>query len=165
MEQYSEENANLRRRRANNGFGIIVEGLEKPQLKLGNCCQPVYGDNIKGYISKGSGIIVHRHNCPNMQKSEKERIIDISWDPDFTGKIFDTTLKISSIDKRNGVADMINALNSCNITIASVSSSKTKSGECITKVKLQVAKLEDLNNAIVNLNKLSEIYSIERVFK
>ena len=60
---------------------------------------------------------------------------------------------------------MINALNSCNVTISSVSSSKTKSGECITKVKLQVAKLEDLNNAIINLNKISEIYSIERVFK
>ena len=165
MEQYSEESSNTRRRRANNGYGIIVDGLEKPQLKLGNCCQPVYGDNIKGYISKGNGIIVHRHNCPNMSKSEKDRIIDISWDPDFTGKIYDTTLKISSIDKRNGVADMINALNSCNVTISSVSSSKTKSGECITKVKLQVAKLEDLNNAIINLNKISEIYSIERVFK
>lgn len=165
LEQYSEEKAGSRTRRANNGFGIIVEGLEKPQLKLGNCCQPVYGDKIQGYISKGSGIIVHRHNCPNVTKSEKERFIDISWDPEFTGKIFDTTLKVSSIDKRNGVADMINALNSCNITIASVTSSKTRTGECITKFKLQVAKLEDLNNAIVNLNKISEIYSIERVFK
>ena len=60
---------------------------------------------------------------------------------------------------------MINALNSCNITIASVTSSKTKTGECITKFKLQVAQIEDLHNAIINLNKISEIYNIERVFK
>ena len=165
MEQYSENSSITRTRKANNGYGIVVEGLEKPQLKLGNCCQPVYGDQIYGYISKGNGIIVHRHGCPNIVKSEKERFIDIFWDPEFKGRIFDTTLRISSIDKRNGVADMINALNSCNITIASVTSTKTRTGECITKFKLQVAQIEDLHNAIINLNKISEIYNIERVFK
>ena len=165
IEQYSEDSSTSRVRKANNGYGIIVDGLEKPQLKLGNCCQPVYGDQIYGYISKGSGIIVHRHGCPNIVKSEKERFIDIKWDPEFKGRIFDTTLKITSIDKRNGVADMINALNSSNITIASVTSTKTRSGECVTKFKLQVAKLDDLHNAIINLNKIREIFNIERVFK
>ena len=165
IEQYSEDSSTSRVRKANNGYGIIVDGLEKPQLKLGNCCQPVYGDQIYGYISKGSGIIVHRHGCPNIVKSEKERFIEIKWDPEFKGRIFDTTLKITSIDKRNGVADMINALNSSNITIASVTSTKTKSGECVTKFKLQVAKLDDLHNAIINLNKIREIFNIERVFK
>ena len=60
---------------------------------------------------------------------------------------------------------MINALNATNVAIASVTSTKTKLGECITKFKLQVSNLDDLNLAIVNLNKISEIYNIERVFK
>lgn len=165
IEQYSEKSSENRVRRAHNGYGIIVDGLEKAQLKLGNCCQPVFGDQIYGYISKGNGIIVHRHGCPNIVKAEKERFIDISWDCEFTGRVFDTTLKISSIDKRNGVADMINMLNSSKVTIASVTSSKTRNGECVTKFKLQVANIEDLNQAILNLNKISEVYSIERVFK
>lgn len=165
MEQYSEKNSENRTRRAYNGYGIIVEGLERAQIKLGNCCQPVYGDNIYGYISKGNGIIVHREGCPNIQKAEKDRFIEISWDKNFEGRIFDVTLKISSIDKRNGVADMINALNSTNVGITSVTSTKTKLGECITKFKLQVTNIDALNHAIVNLNKISEIYNIERVFK
>lgn len=165
MEQYSEKNSENRTRRAHNGYGIVVEGLERAQIKLGNCCQPVYGDKIYGYISKGNGIIVHREGCPNIQKSDKERFIDIYWDKNFTGRVFDVTLKISSLDKRNGVADMINALNATNVAIASVTSTKTKLGECITKFKLQVSNLDDLNLAIVNLNKISEIYNIERVFK
>lgn len=165
MEQYSEKSSENRTYRAHNGYGIIVDGLERAQIKLGNCCQPVYGDKIYGYISKGNGIIVHREGCPNIQKSDKERFIDIYWDKDFAGRIFDVTLKISSLDKRNGVADMINALNATNVAIASVTSTKTKLGECITKFKLQVANLDDLNHAIVNLNKISEIYNIERVFK
>ena len=69
------------------------------------------------------------------------------------------------MDKRNGVADMINALNSSSVTIASVSSTKNAAGECVTKFKLQVANLHDLNMAILSLQKLSDIYSIERVFK
>ncbi len=165
MEQYNEKTSENRTRRAYNGYGIIVEGLERAQIKLGNCCQPVYGDKIYGYISKGNGIIVHREGCPNIQKSEKDRFIDISWDKNFEGRVFDVTLKVSSIDKRNGLADMINALNSTNIGIASVTSTKTKLGECITKFKIQVSSVDDLNHAIVNLNKISEIYNIERVFK
>lgn len=165
MQQYSEETSTSRIRKAHNGYGIIIEGLDKAQIKLGNCCQPIYGDKIYGYISKGNGIIVHREGCPNMQNVDKERFIDIYWDSEFSGKVFDTTLKVSSIDKRNGVADMINALNSSNVTIVYVTSTKTKTGECITKFKLQVSNVDDLNQAIANLNKISEIYSIERIFK
>ena len=60
---------------------------------------------------------------------------------------------------------MINALNSTKASILSVSSTKNSAGECITKFKLQVNNLEDLNHAIISLNKISEIYLIERVFK
>lgn len=162
--QYNDE-SNNKARHAHNGYGIIVDGLDKAQIKLGNCCQPIYGDVISGYISKGNGIIVHREGCPNITKSDKERFIDVSWDKNFTGKVFETTIKVSSIDKKNGVADMINALNTSKVTIVHITSSKTKTGECITKFKLQVSSVDDLNHAIVNLNKLSEIYSIERIFK
>ena len=162
--QYNDESSN-KTRHAHNGYGIIVDGLDKAQIKLGNCCQPIYGDVISGYISKGNGIIVHREGCPNITKSDKERFIDVSWDKNFIGKVFETTIKVSSIDKKNGVADMINALNTSKVTIVHITSSKTKTGECITKFKLQVSSVDDLNHAIVNLNKLSEIYSIERIFK
>lgn len=165
MQQYSEETSQTRIRKAYNGYGIIINGLDKAQIKLGNCCQPIYGDKIYGYISKGNGIIVHREGCPNIQNVDRDRFIDIYWDENFTGKVFDTTLKISSIDKKNGVADMINTLNSSNITIVYVTSTKTKTGECITKFKLQVTNKNDLQQAIANLNKISEIYSIERIFK
>ena len=66
LKQYSEDSSKNRKRVATNGFGIIVEGLERAKLHLGNCCQPVYGDEISGYISKGNGIIIHRVTCPNV---------------------------------------------------------------------------------------------------
>lgn len=165
LKQYSEDSSKNRKRVATNGFGIIVEGLERAKLQLGNCCQPVYGDEISGYISKGNGIIIHRVTCPNVEKASPERFINVYWDKDFSGRIFDTTLKIIALDRRNLVADMINILNGCNVTIASVTSTKNRTGDCMAKFKLQVSGLNDLNNAILNLKKIPEIYQIERVNK
>ena len=91
--------------------------------------------------------------------------VDVFWDDQNSVKNYQVTLKICSLDKRNGVADMINALNSTKASIVSVSSVKNSAGECITKFKLQVSNVDDLNHAIVSLNKISEIYSIERIFK
>lgn len=165
LKQYSEDSSKNRKRVATNGFGIIVEGLERAKLHLGNCCQPVYGDEISGYISKGNGIIIHRVTCPNVEKASPERFINVYWDKDFSGRIFDTTLKIIALDRRNLVADMINILNGCNVTIASVTSTKNRTGDCMAKFKLQVSGLNNLNNAILNLKKIPEIYQIERVNK
>ena len=165
LKQYSEDSSKNRKRVATNGFGIIVEGLERAKLHLGNCCQPVYGDEISGYISKGNGIIIHRVTCTNVEKASPERFINVYWDKDFSGRIFDTTLKIIALDRRNLVADMINILNGCNVTIASVTSTKNRTGDCMAKFKLQVSGLNDLNNAILNLKKIPEIFQIERVNK
>lgn len=164
LDQYSEE-LSRPKKIARNNSGIIVEGLEKAGVRLGNCCQPIKGDKICGYVSKGNGIIVHRIGCPNMLQAEQERLITVYWDNDDIVRNYQVTLKISSLDKRNGVADMINALNSTKASIVSVTSVKNNAGECITKFKLQVNNLNDLNHAIVSLNKISEIYQIERVFK
>lgn len=165
LKQYSENTQEARTRKASNGYGVVVEGLDRAKIKLGNCCQPIFGDQISGYISKGNGIIIHRNSCPNVDKNGSERFINVFWEKESRGKVFDTTLKVSSLDRKNLLADMVNILNSCNVTIASVTSTKNKIGECITKFKLQVASLSDLNNTILNLNKISEIYDIERICK
>jgi GTP pyrophosphokinase len=165
LQQYSEETSAVRTRRSHNGYGIIVDGLDKAHIKIGNCCQAVHGDEIVGYVSRGNGIIVHRKGCPNIKEEDRERLINLSWDPLFSGKVFETTLKVYSIDRRNGVADMINALNSTKVTISSVTSTKSKTGECITKFRLQVSNLDDLNHVILSIGKISEVYNIERVYK
>ena len=166
LKQYSEDTISSREHKSSkNDYGVYVDGLPKAQVKLGNCCQPVFGDTIYGYISKGYGIVIHREGCPNMLKSDQERFINVKWDLMFSGKVFSTTLKVFARDRRNLTADMINTLNYCNVTILSVTSTKTKNEECLAKFKLQVANLEDLNRAILALNKMPEMYSVERIFK
>ena len=165
LQQYSEETSSIRtNNHTKNDYGVYIEGLDKAQIKLGNCCQPVLGDKIFGYISKGNGIIIHRQGCPNLAKTS-ERLINVSWDSDFKGRIYFATLKVFAQDRVNIVADMINALNNCNVTIASVTSSKNNREECVAKFKLQVANLDELDKAILALQKMPEMYSVERMFK
>ncbi len=167
LDHYNEETKTqpVVKRVAHNSYGIIVEGLDRAQIRLGNCCQPIRGDKIIGYISKGTGIVIHRVGCPNLSNVEMERTIPVYWDKNAPTKNYQVTLKIGSLDKVNGVAEIINTLNSTRVIITSISSVKNSGGECISKFKLQVANLDDLNHAIITLNKLSEIYSIERIFK
>ena len=165
LRQYGEDTIEKRRQKATNCYGIIVDGLDRAQVKLGNCCQPVPGDSITGYVVKGKGIVVHRLDCPNLAVNGLERTINVSWDKDFKGCFFDTTLKIIAFDKKNIVAEMINIINSTKASIASVTSSKNDANECVTKFKLQVSNLEDLNHVIVALGNMKEIIGIERVVK
>ncbi len=146
--------------------GVYVEGLPKAQLKLASCCHPVYGDDIIGYVSKGNGIIVHRFECHNIKNSQEERFIDVFWDEPKEGKVFETILQITSFDRRNIVADIINIINGINhVAISSITSQTDRSGDLQTKVKLKVDNRDTINNVITNINKISDVYRIERLIK
>lgn len=164
--RYYENNEHVHEHRHVSETGVYVEGLPKAQIRLASCCHPVLGDDIIGYVSKGNGIIVHRFECHNIKNSQEERFIDVYWDLPKEGKTYETTLSIVSFDRRNVVADIINVLNSIdNIYIVSISSSVDKSKDLVTKVKIKVNNKDTIQNAITNLNKISDVYRIERVIK
>lgn len=162
---YNEKNESTKKKKPVNESGIIVDGLDKAQLKLANCCHPIFGDNIIGYVTKGHGIVVHRFECHNAKHSENERTIQVFWDDEAEKRLFDTQILITSYDRKNIVADMINTLNSVNVQIKAIISNTNKEGDLVTKVKLGVYNIDLLNNAITNLDKISDIYNIQRVIK
>ena len=163
---YNDIDAKTKRKKNTNEYGIIVDGLDKAQIKLANCCHPVFGDNIIGYVSKGYGIVVHRLECHNTKNTEQARNIEVIWDKDYDRKKYDSVIVVSSFDRKNIVAEIINIINSINnVTIVTISSSKNRSGDLLTKIKLSVDDVDTLNNTIVNIEKISDVYSIERTMK
>ena len=164
LKHYNEEKPVSKVKKSSTG--IIVSGLDKAQIKLANCCHPVKGDDIVGYVSKGAGIIVHRYECPNVKTIESERLIEVFWDDEPIQNIsYESALSILSYDRKNIVVDIINTINSNSISIKSISSNKLKTGEILTKVKVVVKDLPTLERAITNLEKNSDIYTIERVMR
>lgn len=151
-----------------NDAGIYIEGLDKAQVKLANCCHPVYGDNIVGYVSKGNGIIVHRYECHNNKNTSNsaERFIDVFWDDNVKNKKYETMISILSYNRQNIVANIIDVFNSNNnVAIKSITSNITKAGELLTKVKLTVDNIDTISNITKNLYKISDVYTVDRVIK
>lgn len=142
--------------------GVIVEGLSNPQIKLAVCCNPVPGDPIVGYITKGSGIVVHHSNCKNLVNLAKERLINLLWDNNITRK-YPVALKINASNNMQLLGDVMTTLSSLNINVSSLNvKNNINTLETIIKIKIIVLNLADLNNVIANLKKISAIHEITR---
>ncbi len=165
MKQYADNESKLAQHKQVNSCGVAVEGIDRAQIKLANCCHPVRGDTIIGYVSKGSGIIVHRFECVNVKNINYDRVINVFWDTPNENKQFETILTINSYDRKSIVVDIINTLNSNSLSIVSINSLKNKTGEILTKIKILVKNVDVLDKAIANLQKINDIYSIERIMR
>lgn len=166
IKHYADAEEKNKKRHSTNDYGIIVDGLDKAQIKLASCCHPVLGDSIVGYVSKGHGIVVHRSECHNCVSGEQERFINVFWDSDYKHKNFDSLLSIISFDRKNIISDIIDIVNGINnVSITSISSNRNKNGDLLTKLKVSVDNVDTLDNLITNLHKISDVYVIERTIK
>ena len=141
--------------------GIVVEGLSKPQLKLANCCSPVPGDDVLGFISKTSGIVVHTRICPNLKTLDSKRFINVEWADDITRK-YPVWIKIYSMSKKQLLPEVVANINASSIPIAEVKVNQGLDLETSILVRVMVSHLDDIISVLVNLRKISEIYNVER---
>jgi GTP pyrophosphokinase len=143
---------------------VIVEGLKNPSIKLSNCCTPIPGDKITGYISKGVGIAVHRTKCNNLAALDKNRYIEVFWGND-TSRTYNVNIKLIVSNRDNVLAEIINTITAGKAQINQVAASTNKRQEGIIKLKLSVGNKEILGAVILNIQKLKGVFSIERMMK
>lgn len=141
--------------------GVIVEGLTNPQIKLAICCEPIPGDEIVGYVSKGSGIVVHRKDCKNVANLEKDRLLDVYWSDNITRR-YKATLKIIAMQGLNLITDIMNILSAYNVNVSSLNVKNNNNLETIVRLTLLVSNVSELEKVVQNLNKIETIAEIER---
>ena len=137
---------------------VLVEGMNEIKVTLSGCCKPIPGDNIIGYITKGSGITVHRSNCKNILDLD-ERLINVKWNDDVTKK-FPTDLLIYTNTDDN-LLNIITIATTNNILIDSVTTI-TKSEFKIYSVTILVENKEVLDKFIKDLNNSGFVNKVER---
>ncbi len=143
--------------------GVIVEGLTTPQIKIANCCLPVPGDDIVGFVTRGKGIAVHHKDCSNVKAFEGERLVDVLWATNITRK-YPTRIRIIGSNRENLLADIISTINASNVTIAEINAISNQKLESITTIKVVTKNISELENVMLNLMKVANIYTIERKF-
>ena len=137
---------------------ILVEGMNEIKVSLSGCCKPIPGDNIIGYITKGSGITVHRSSCKNIIDLD-ERLINVKWN-ETTVKKFPTDLLIYT-NADDNLLDIIAKATASNLTIDSVST-MSKSDFKIYDITVLVENKEKLDKFCNELNNLKFVTKVER---
>ncbi|KYK22047.1 hypothetical protein AYK24_02655 [Thermoplasmatales archaeon SG8-52-4] len=142
---------------------VQVEGLDNMLVHIGKCCQPVPGDDIIGYITRGKGVAIHRTNCPNMQSlvDKKDRTIRVNWAVEVEEE-FKVQLAILGEDRINLLRDITVAISNNNTNIHYMDmKAKDKLAKC--KIILEVKNLTHLTRVIKGISKIRGILSVERV--
>lgn len=137
---------------------VLVEGMNEIKVSLSGCCKPIPGDNIIGYITKGSGITVHRSNCKNIIDLD-ERLINVKWNEETTKKFATDLLVYTNTD--DNLLDIIAASTSSNIIIDSVST-LSRSDLKIYDLTILVENKEKLDKFCNDLNNLKFVNKVER---
>lgn len=140
---------------------ILVDGLGEIKVSLSNCCKPVYGDDIIGYVTKGSGITIHRSCCHNITSTE-ERLINVKWNSEI-GKKYFTDLLIYTTSMDN-LLDIITKAATNNITIDSITT-LNKSDYKTYSITIIVENKEKLEKFINDLYNLTEVEKVERILR
>ncbi|MBE6839545.1 MAG: bifunctional (p)ppGpp synthetase/guanosine-3',5'-bis(diphosphate) 3'-pyrophosphohydrolase [Ruminococcus sp.] len=146
--------------------GIIVEGIENCLIKFSQCCNPLPGDNVIGFITRGHGISIHKTDCVNYQNAvrdnkEMERWVNVSWEDNNT-KAYRATLDIVSYDRKGLLADVAILLSENRIFIHESTSRELKNGNADISVTISVGGIEQLNNVIAKLKKIQGVVSVTR---
>jgi len=144
--------------------GIMVKGVSSMKISLSPCCSPVYGDEVKGFVSKGQGIKVHRADCPNIVK--ERRLIDVEWDPNKPDIRYEASVRIFSKDRSYLITDLVTVVAQFKANLTAVNSQANNEDlTATTSLSFMVNDLEHLENIIANLRKVESVISVERAIK
>lgn len=164
IEKKIEELATSKRVRNNiPKSGIIVKGIDNCLVKLSKCCNPVPGDNIIGYITKGRGVSIHTTDCVNIKDllQEEDRIIDVEWYNEKASS-YNVDIEVFSNDRNGLLADIIKAIYDVKTKLIAVNSKVNKEKIVITEITIEVENLDELNKTLKALRKVDSVFEVKR---
>ncbi len=148
--------------------GVIVEGLDSCLVKFARCCNPLPGDEIIGFVTRGYGVSIHKKDCQNVVNSlndpnNAERWVHSEWAMESAKKeSFKSTIEILTDGRIGSLADISVALSSMRISISTLVAREAKQGENIVTVTFTVSDIEQLQFIINNLSKIPGVESVSR---
>lgn len=146
--------------------GVTVEGVDNVLIKFSRCCNPLPGDNIIGFITRGHGISVHKRDCTNVPKdiaacAEPARWVQVRWNKDVK-KEFKAALQITSLSRIGLMADISIQLANMRVNINEISSRVAKDGRSTINMNITVSNVDHLKNVISRIEKVDGVLSVER---
>ena len=161
LEELSKERSNKKNKTSNNG--IIVKGIDNCLVRFSKCCNPLPGDEIIGYITKGRGVSVHRKDCVNVKEliKEENRIIDVYWENEEKAS-YNVDIEIEANDRMGLLSDILKSIASSKVNILAVNTKTGKDRIAIIYITLETKNLDELNGVLKGIRKVDSVYEVRR---
>lgn len=153
-----------RRESASRDVGVIVKGVDDLWVKLARCCTPVPGDAIMGFVTRASGVSVHRESCvnvPNLRQSP-EREVDVEWAPT-PSSVFLVNIQVEALDRSRLLADITRALSDTHVNILSASVTTTRDRIATSRFTFEMADPKHLGSVLKTVRTVEGVYDAYRV--
>lgn len=141
--------------------GVVVKGIDNCLIKFAKCCNPVPGDEIIGYITRGRGVSVHRKDCINFGDKEKDRLIEVEWYKDINAA-FLTEVQIMANDRESLLADVTSAISEYKIPIKAINAKTTKDEISIINLALEISDIDQLEKLIKRIRRIDSVFEVSR---
>lgn len=152
-------------RRVNVGdSGVLVKGDGSVMVKLARCCTPVPGDKIMGFVTRGSGVSIHRDDCKNATalKLEPERLVDVSWAPS-SKRLFLVQIQVEALDRSGLLSDVTRVLSEHHVNILSASVSTRTDRVALSRFVFEMGDPAALDHLLAAVKRIEAVYDVYRV--
>jgi len=146
------------------GSGVRVEGVDNLLTRMAKCCNPVPGDDIIGYITKGRGVSVHRKDCANIQsETSKERFLTVEWENEQSkSKQYSLDLEISAFDRNGLLNDILQAVAELNTNITRVNGQADRNNMATVEITVLIFNTDHLQRVVDRIKQVKDVYAVKR---
>ena len=148
-------------------YGVTVKGLNNIMVRFARCCNPVPGDDIAGYITKGRGVSVHRKDCSNFKaivEKQREKVVDVSWGTE-KGTAYVAELEVKAEDRMCLLSDVMLVITDSNLSLLSLNAKSGKNGVANINIQVKIDNIEQLKELMKKIRRLQGILDVYRVNK
>ena len=149
----------------NNDYGITVKGESNLMVRFARCCNPVPGDEIMGYITKGRGVSVHRTDCSNLQSlimHDPNKVLEVSWGT-AKGASYIAEVRVKSEDRQGILSDITKVITDSNLYLNSLTANSTKDNEALISIKIKIDTRDQLKELMKKIRKLPGVVDVFRM--
>ena len=151
-------------KKAKNGTGVLVKGEPGVMVRMAKCCNPVPGDDIIGYITRGRGVSVHRSDCTSLGHTPEdlERMIEVSWD-ESSSESFHVGIDIQAYDRSGILMEVMAVLSELKITITNMNAKVLENTKnVIINIVVEIRDISQLDFVMTKLRRIREVYTVQR---
>jgi GTP pyrophosphokinase len=165
-EPHEMKSPGAKRNRPN--YGVTVKGIDNLLVRFARCCNPVPGDEIIGYITRGRGVSVHRLDCMNIpaagESEEAERVIEVEWEESVEAN-YSVDIEITGHDRRGVLNEVLQAVSESKTNISAVTSRAVKNKMAMIHMTILIRNVQHLESVVEKIKRVKDIYSVQRIMQ